>query len=101
MAEDLTKSRFETIADKRFRVGSEGGHSIEVELIEVSPLATDASVATEGQRAAFSLLFRGPAATPLAQGTYLFEHSEVGKIELFIVPVGEDDAGRSYEAIFS
>ena len=51
--------------------------------------------------AAFSLIFRGPEAPILAQGTYKFEHPTRGPVDIFIVPVGKDAAGVRYQAIFS
>ena len=50
---------------------------------------------------AFSLFFRGPADAPLPQATYALEHDELGKLEIFIVPVGRDEQGTDYEAAFN
>jgi len=49
----------------------------------------------------FMLVFRGPANEPLAQETYEVRHAGVGTFPLFIVPIGQDDAGLYYQAIFN
>ena len=49
----------------------------------------------------FALLFRGPADTPLPQRLYSIRHEELGDLVLFLVPVGIDEEGRYYEAIFN
>jgi hypothetical protein len=54
-----------------------------------------------GGRQPFSLTFRGPDEPRLAQATYRLEHPELGALEIFIVPVGHDGDGLSYEAIFT
>lgn len=51
----------------------------------------------------FSLLFRvvGPG-DDLPQNTYSFRHSRLGRLQVFIVPVGAAaDAGRLHEAVFN
>ena len=53
-----------------------------------------------GGRRPFSLTFRGPA-EPLPQATYGLEHAELGAFDLFIVPIGHDDAGIIYEAVIT
>ena len=53
------------------------------------------------QREPFSLLFRGPGNLQLPQRTYRIEHDPMGTFDLFIVPLGPDDQGFRYEAIFT
>jgi ribosomal protein S18 acetylase RimI-like enzyme len=36
-----------------------------------------------------------------AQGSYTFQHAELGALTLFTVPVGPSDAGMTYEVLFS
>jgi hypothetical protein len=48
----------------------------------------------------FRLLFRGPFEPILAQAIYPFEAGDFAS-EIFIVPVGRDDSGTEYEAIFN
>ncbi len=49
----------------------------------------------------FSLLFRGPSSEPLRQRSYKMKHHTLGVLEIFLVPVGKDDGGRYYEAVFN
>lgn len=48
----------------------------------------------------FRLLFRGPFEPILEQAIYPFSAAGFAH-ELFIVPIGRDDAGTLYEAIFN
>ncbi len=50
---------------------------------------------------AFSLFFHGPAAYPMLQGIYQLCHAELGELALFLVPVGKDEDGFEYEAVFN
>jgi hypothetical protein len=52
-------------------------------------------------RKPFSVVLRGPAHPLLPQGMYDFEHPLHGVISIFIVPVGADADGVTYEAVFS
>ena len=50
---------------------------------------------------AFGLRFRGPAEPLLEQATYRLEREDGDALEIFIVPIGRDEAGVVYEAIFA
>ncbi len=47
----------------------------------------------------FALVFRTAAVLP--QATYPVEHAVLGRVALFLVPVGRDAAGALYEAVFN
>ena len=64
------------------------------ELVEAKPLG-------ELPERPFSLLFRVADGATLPQRIYPLEHKGLGRIELFLVPIGPDDVGMRYEAIFS
>lgn len=50
----------------------------------------------------FSVLFRGgPKNAYLPQAIYPLEHAKLGRIELFLVPVGPDEQGMRYQAVFN
>ena len=53
------------------------------------------------KRRPFSLLFLGPCDPVLPQRIYPMSHPVLGAFELFIVPVGRDERGVRYEAVFS
>jgi len=56
----------------------------------------------DGGTESFSLVFRGETTRALGQNTYAFDHSRLGRFEMFIVPVGrENQDGCYYEAVFN
>ena len=72
-----------------------GGATTPLELIAVARLPQPAVT-----RQPFSLLFRG-GTTVRPQGIYHLSRVGVGSFEVFLVPIGKDDSGVRYEAIFS
>lgn len=51
-------------------------------------------------REAFSLVFRGRGAA-LEQKTHRLRHARLGDLDIFLVPIARDGAGRLYEAVFN
>ena len=49
----------------------------------------------------FSLFFLGPFDVFLPQGMHSLRHDGLGKLEIFLVPVGKSDLGFHYEAVFN
>ena len=49
----------------------------------------------------FSLIFAGPHAPALAQATYTLEHTVLGSLAIFLVPIARDADGMRYQAIFN
>lgn len=69
-----------------------------------APVALELTSATDLSNARleqFSLIFSGSASPYLMQGLYELTHPRMGKIELFLVPLGQDEVGMRYEAVFS
>ena len=102
MLDRLTVDDFAPIIGDSFALGGDGGDTFDLELTEASTMdpghpATD----PEGRRTPFSLIFRGPPDPVLPQRIYRVEHAEVGPLEIFIVPVGRDESGTRYQAIFT
>jgi hypothetical protein len=54
-----------------------------------------------GVRSGFSLLLRAPASVGIAQGIYAVQHPRLGRLEIFMVPVGADERTVQYEAVFN
>ena len=48
-----------------------------------------------------SRVFRGPEAPILPQAIYSLELESLGRLEIFLVPVGPQAGGMGYEAVFS
>ncbi len=96
MIEHTTRESFVRHLDSSFSLVAEDVESVEFVLVEAAD-KTPAGV--EGEQ--FSLIFRGPREPALPQRIYALEHPEMGRIELFLVPVGEEESGRLYEAYFN
>jgi hypothetical protein len=43
----------------------------------------------------------GPRRSPFSQRTYALEHASLGRLEIFLVPIGPDASGMRYEAVFN
>jgi hypothetical protein len=97
--EALTYSSFAPCVGEGFevRLGSDQSLLLTLNTATESPPPTPQSPL--GER--FSLIFYGPRATFLPQGTYTFSHPALGSFPLFIVPVGADAAQVHYEAVFN
>jgi hypothetical protein len=68
-------------------------------LISADKLPNSAAL---GDREAFSIVFRGEGdTTVLEQQTYRISNDTLGEMDLFIVPIGPDEKGMCYEAVFS
>jgi uncharacterized protein DUF6916 len=94
--EHLTAADFSPLLHERFHVQPDDQAPFEVELIDVSETGTPGS-----GRAQFSLTFRGGPARPLPQRIYDLEQEQLGRLGLFLVPVGPDAVGQRYEAVFT
>ena len=95
MYENLNSKVFRDCLNTTFHLHISGANPVAVELVDVTE--KDFSPRTEQ----FSLIFRGPSALYLAQGIYHIEHDTLGAFDLFLVPVGPDDAGLCYESVFN
>jgi len=69
-------------------------------LVEATELSRRAGL-PGAARTPFTLVFRGPADPVLPQRTYALENPALGRLEIFLVPVGRDAAGVLYEAVFN
>ncbi|EHK54098.1 DUF6916 family protein [Allomesorhizobium alhagi] len=95
MIENLTISQFEPHLGEVFAVAGNGA-DIALTLKAARPLG---AALREG--GAFALHFLGPPTPPLRQSIYRLSHAALGTLDLFIVPVGKDNSGILYEAIFT
>ena len=88
---DLTADDFDGLADRQFSVHLDDGPPVTLRLVEVAR-----GRSAPGYREGFSLLFEGPDDPLLGQGTWPLHHPQLGRLELFLVPVGR----ASYQAVF-
>jgi len=93
---------FEDFADKVeqvFVVSDDGVPAIPLTLAEVERLP--AKRIPPGARPPFSLVFLARDPRVLPQRTYRLDHNDIGAMEIFLVPIGKDAQGVSYQAIFN
>lgn len=95
---EVAVSTFAGRVGERFRVQIEGAEQMVLELVEAKEVGRPHRPEA---RTPFSLVFRGPTEPVLPQRIYAFEHEELGRLEIFIVPIGRDERGTSYEATFT
>jgi hypothetical protein len=92
----LHADTFEPHVNTSFRICDGAGRTIDVLLARVDRLSSSPTLEQ------FSVVFRGPANLPLAQGTYQVEHDTLGAFQLFITPiVGSGPTQMFYEACFN
>jgi hypothetical protein len=48
----------------------------------------------------FSIVFRGPPEPVFPQRIYRVEHAALDAMDVFLVPIGPDEVGMRYEAVF-
>ena len=95
MSPRLEHDEFSKHLNSKFRIRFDESQSVEIELAEVSELSTSA------RQARFSVVFRTSNEFFLGQGMRLLEHDVMGQFELMLVPIGRDESGTSYEAVFN
>lgn len=79
-----------------------GSKSAQLWLVKVKPFSPARPDAKDAGNEKFSLRFRSSEKSPLAQDTYRFEHPRLGRLSIFIVPIGCPDPTQcQYEAIFN
>jgi hypothetical protein len=76
--EALTAADFAPLVHEPFRIDDGDGSSFTVELIDVS------ETGAQGHGRIFGV-----------------EHDRMGRLEIFLVPLGPDDVGQRYEAVFA
>ena len=92
----ITHERFEACLHQTFQARLDAGE-VPMELIRVSPIGKP----EPGYRQAFSLLFRAPKSSTLPQRIYPLQHPTLGHLDIFLVPIGPDQEGLQYEAVFA
>lgn len=97
---DLTLERLAPLAGSTFAVALGAPWDLRLELAEVAALSPQTSF-TGAFRAPFRLIFRGPAQPVHPQATLPLDHPQLGRVEIFLVPIGPHAGGMQYEAIFT
>lgn len=97
MLQDLTPASFEAHLGTPFRIHYGGEAPLEVVLYEVVPHERHAGPREQP----FTVRFRGPRQWLLPQRIYKLEHDRMGTMDIFLVPIGPDETGMRYEAVFN
>ena len=95
MQEKLNSRVFSELLHTTFQVRIAGEAPLLLELFEVTEKDQSARVEQ------FFLVFRGPLTPHFPQGIYTLEHEKLGTFDLFIVPLGPDSAGMTYQVVFN
>lgn len=95
MSEHLTVADFSKNLNTKFKVFYSEEKVFEAKLVEVLELKNNETLET------FSVVWLLPADFGFEQRVFKIEHSELGTMELFIVPVGQNESGIRYEAVFN
>jgi hypothetical protein len=102
-AEALRVEEFSGRIGQEFSIGVEGGGSFRARLAEAATLRLEAG---GGERPPFQLQFHSAehsAAAFWPQRIYTVEHAELGRMEIFLVPIGparDGGGGFRYQAVF-
>jgi hypothetical protein len=96
----LTHADFAVCVGVEFRLLRGERSPLPLVLVEARELPRRAG-RPDAPRAPFSLLFRGPGEPVLPQAIYAIDCGALGRIEIFLVPVGREPAGLLYEAVFN
>ena len=100
MLEKLTIDSFTPHVGSSFHLEAEGLQSMELTLESVDPVGQEPKPDEQRQRP-FSLLFLGPLEPTLPQQMVPLRHAVMGGLDLFLVPLGPNEKGMIYEAVFN
>ena len=90
-------ARFSPHVGEKFDVLVPKG-SWQLELVDVKPLPAHAGASDED---AFSLVFKADIDCTISQGSVALDHETVGWNVLYLIPIGEDEDGQYFEAVFN
>ncbi|PXY44926.1 DUF6916 family protein [Flavobacterium hydrophilum] len=94
----LTLNDFDTLLNTAFTISISDEVQLDAELIEVTKLNNYSPL----ERNPFSIVFRTDQKNEYyEQGIFTIVHPEKGDLQLFLSPLGFDDMGMKYEAVFS
>ena len=104
MLEQFTLDTFTPLTGQVFKVRVEGAAApleLVLESVNEIPVSGWRPDDAAEHRKPFSMVFVGPPRVVLPQAIYRFEHETIGAFEIFIVPIGRDESGMRYEAVFT
>jgi hypothetical protein len=95
MPTHLTKNMFEGSLNTKFWLLDENAQPHPMDLIDLE------NGHSSPRQEQFSLRFRGDCSQVFPQRIYSMKHDSIGDFDLFLVPVGRDETGTFYEAVFN
>ena len=98
MMQDLTQQTLAKMVNQSVYL-TDGDKRVELQIVECNPLNPRGR--PQDQREPFSLVLRGPKNPVLPQRMYPIDFGAMGAFDIFIVPIGPDERGMRYEAIFN
>ena len=96
----LTLAQMQPLVDSTFCRANEPEADIVLKLVSAASTRRDPSAEDEASGRPFSLLFRGPTELLLTQGMHDLQHPTHPLPGVFLVPIGPDEEGSLYEAVF-
>jgi len=99
MLDQLTIDSFQPHVGSTFWVEFPNDTKVELRLTAAAKVME--SEAARLERHPFSLFFIGPKSYMLQQQIYHVTHEQLGAMDLFLVPVGNDTQTYQYEAVFT
>lgn len=99
MPDEFTIERFLPHVGEVFHVVAEDSVQVPVLLTEITRLATDGSRLR--RREPFSLVFHATRDARLEQQIYRVEKPGMDPFECFLVPIGPDQNGMRFEAVYT
>jgi len=91
-----TAEDFQALVGESFTLHSEMAGALTLMEVELKP-----NHAGTDQRTPFALLFKSAGTALLPQSIYQLEHSTTGTLDIFLVPVHQDEEQVLYEAVFN
>jgi hypothetical protein len=103
--DQLTVDDFAPTLGEAYELDLDGAAKLELVLVDARGMReraalTDQQDVAPDPRDPFIVVFRGPVDPILPQRIYRLEHSTLGVLEIFLVPIGRDADGVRYEAVF-
>src|SRR5690242_7371501 len=97
--ETLAAEDFQPRIGQVFRLSLSGGtQHLDLTLRQVH---THKYAPPAARRRGFSIVLRSEVTGHVPQAIYTLTHHEMGTMDLFLVPIGLQDGGMCYEAVFS
>lgn len=101
MSDGYTVAGFQPHLNETFEIVLSSSERIMLQLVEIRVLSTQMPEYSSNDAFALYFLDREHPGSFLPQATYTLEHAALGKLDLFIVPLGPQRDGMRYEVIFT